>query len=128
MTPVVSENPAGPAVLPTADSWTFFTETAQARAPMWRNEVTLRSVEMFMEYEPGIYIPYISPTPLMMIVGLKDHLTVADEALSAYERALAPKRLVTLPGGHFDAYEADFATASGAAGEWFVQYLASQRR
>jgi fermentation-respiration switch protein FrsA (DUF1100 family) len=79
---------------------------------------------MFMEYEPGIYIPYMSPTPLMMIVGLKDHLTVADVALAAFEGALAPKRLVTFPGGHFDAYVADFATASGAAIEWFRQHLA----
>lgn len=38
---------------------------------------------------------------------------------------------VTLRGWHYvpeDAYEADFATASGAAVKWFVQYLASLRR
>ena len=127
MIPVVSENPAGPAALPTPDSWTFFTETGRNRAPAWHNEVTLRSVEMFMEYEPGSYISYISPTPLMIIVALGDHLTVADLALAAYERALAPKRLVTLPSGHFDAYVAGFDAASGAATEWFVQHLASPR-
>jgi fermentation-respiration switch protein FrsA (DUF1100 family) len=125
MIPVVSENPAGPAVLPTPDSWTFFTETGRNRAPAWRNEVTLRSVEMFMEYEPGSYISYISPTPLMIVVALGDHLTVADLALAAYERTLAPKRLVALPNGHFDAYIAGFDAASGAATEWFVQHLAS---
>ena len=35
---------------------------------------------------------------------------------------------VTLRGWYYvpeDAYEADFATASGAAVKWFVQYLAS---
>jgi hypothetical protein len=37
----------------------------------------------------------------MMVVALGDHLTVADEALAAYERALEPKWLVMLPGGHF---------------------------
>jgi dienelactone hydrolase len=50
MIPVVSEDPIGPAVLPTADSWQWFIETARTRAPAWRNEVTLRSVEMV----PGI--------------------------------------------------------------------------
>ena len=70
--------------------------------------MTLRSIEMFMEYEPGTYVGFISPTPLMMVVALGDHLTVADQALAAYERALAPKRLVTLPSGHFDAYVAGF--------------------
>jgi hypothetical protein len=70
MIPVVSENPAGPAALPTPDSWTFFTETARKRAPAWKNEVTLRSVEMFTEYEPGSYIAHISPTPLMLVVWI----------------------------------------------------------
>ena len=123
LVPVVSENPAGPAALPTADSWAFFTQTGRDRAPAWRNEVTLRSVEMFTEYEPGCYIGFISPTPLMMVVALGDHLTVADEALAAYERALEPKRLVMLPSGHFDAYVAGFDLAAGAATDWFVQHL-----
>ena len=123
MLPVVSENPAGPSALPTADSWAFFTQTGRDRAPAWRNEVTLRSVEMFTEYEPGSYIGFISPTPLMMVVALGDHLTVADEALAAYERALEPKRLVMLPSGHFDAYVAGFDLAAGAATDWFVQHL-----
>ena len=124
MIPVVSENPAGPAALPTPDSWTFFTETGRKRAPAWRNEVTLRSVEMFTEYEPGSYIAHISPTPLMLVVCLRDHLTVADHALEAYERALAPKKLVTLDAGHFDAYETGFDQAASAAVDWFRTHLA----
>jgi hypothetical protein len=123
MIPVVAENPAGPAALPTPDSWQWFTATAKTRAPAWKNEVTLRSVEMFLEYEPGTYIPFVSPTPLMIVVALEDHLTVADEALAAYERALEPKRLVTLKGGHFDAYVNDFAAAASPARDWFVQHL-----
>ena len=91
--------------------------------PAWRNEVTLRSVEMLTEYEPGVYIDRISPTPLLMVIGAGDHLTVADEALAAYNRALEPKRLVLLPGGHFDAYVADFDAAAGAATGWFVEHL-----
>ena len=65
----------------------------------------------------------VSPTPLLVVVALGDHLTVADEALAAYERALQPKKLATLKGGHFDAYVADFAAASGAARDWFVEHL-----
>jgi len=124
MIPVVSEDPAGPAALPTPDSWQWFTETGATRAPSWRNEVTLRSVELFLAYEPGAYIEFVSPTPLLLVVALGDHLTVADEALAAYERALHPKKLVTLGGGHFDAYVSDFDAASGAARDWFVTHLA----
>jgi hypothetical protein len=123
MIPVVSSDPAGPAVLPTPDSWQWFDETGRTRASAWRNEVTLRSVELFLAYEPGAYIEYVSPTPLLLVVALADHLTVADEALSAYERALHPKKLVTLKGGHFDAYVADFDRASAAARDWFVEHL-----
>jgi uncharacterized protein len=37
--------------------------------------VTLRSVELFTEYEPGVYIERIAPTPLLMVVAAGDHLT-----------------------------------------------------
>jgi fermentation-respiration switch protein FrsA (DUF1100 family) len=123
MIPVVAEDPAAPSALPTPDSWKWFTETGRSRAPSWKNEVTLRSVEMFTEYEPGSYAAFISPTPLMMVVAVGDVLTVADLALGAYERALEPKRLVTLPGGHFDAYVKDFEASAGPATEWFTQHL-----
>jgi uncharacterized protein len=123
MIPVVDEDPMAPSALPTPDSYTWFTETGATRAPSWRNEVTLRSVEMFWEYEPGAYIQWISPTPFQMIVGAQDHLTVADLAIEAFERALEPKRLVVRPGPHFSAYVADFDAVSAAHTEWFVQHL-----
>jgi uncharacterized protein len=123
MVPVVAEDPLASCVLPTADSWQFFTETASERAPSWRNEVTLRSVEMFTEYEPGTYISRISPTPLLMVVAARDHLTPSELAIEAFSRALEPKRLVLLSGAHFDAYVKDFDAASGAARDWFVEHL-----
>jgi hypothetical protein len=58
-----------------------------------------------------------------MVVTRVDHLTVDDEALASFNRALEPKRLVILPGGHFDAYVAGFDVAARAAADWFVEYL-----
>ncbi len=123
MVPVVSEDLFGAAALPTPDSWTWFTETAKLRALVWRNEVTLRSVELFTEYEPAAYIPLISPTPLLLMPARDDHLTPAHLAIDAYEKAREPKKLVILPGGHFDAYVSGFEAASGAARDWFSQHL-----
>src|SRR5262249_33418901 len=123
MLPVVAEDPATPSALPTADSHKFFTATAASRAPSWRNEVTLRTIEYGFGYEPGAYIGLISPTPLMMIVALNDHLAVSDLALAAYEHAYEPKRLVLLPGGHFDAYVELFDQSAGPACEWFQAHL-----
>ncbi len=123
MMPVVAEDPMAPAALPTADSWQWFTETGHTRAPSWRNEVTLRTVEMLGEYEPGDYIARISPTPLLMLIADNDHLAIAEEAFLAFNRALEPKRIVVLNGGHFDAYVHDFERASAAARDWFVEHL-----
>ena len=45
------------------------------------------------------------------------------KALEAYEEALGPKRLVTLSGGHFDAYTDDFDASSEPAVKWFCEHL-----
>ena len=123
MIPVVAEDPSAPCALPTPDSAEWFLETGKTRAPAWRNEVTLRSVEMFTEYEPGTYISWISPTPLLMVLAAGDHLVQADLALEAFDQAREPKKLVLLAGGHFEAYTKDFETASGAARDWFLEHL-----
>jgi len=123
MIPVVDADPMAASALPTPDSWEWFSQTGETRAPSWRNEVTLRSVEMFWEYEPGAWIQWISPTPLLLVVAQGDHLTVSDLAIAALERAREPKRLAVLPGGHFDAYTTGFQGASGVARDWFAAHL-----
>jgi len=124
MIKVVAEEPGEPCALPTDDSTQFFFETQKLRAPAWRNKVTLRSVEMFIEYEPGFYITRISPTPFLLVLAGKDHLVPVDLACEAYEQALEPKKLLILPGGHFEAYTGkDFEVNSAAQCEWFVQHL-----
>lgn len=124
MLPVVHENPLEQSALPTADSYEWFTRTAAERAPAWRNEVTLRSLELFQGYEPGEYLKRISPTPLLMVVAPLDRLAPGEWACEAFETAAHPKKLVVVPGGHFDAYTgAGFELTSGAARDWFVEHL-----
>jgi hypothetical protein len=123
MIPVVAEDPMAPSALPTGDSWQWFSATGRDRAPAWRNQVTLRTVELLGEYEPCDYVSRISPTPLLMVIAANDHLAMADEAFAAYHRALEPKRILVLSGGHFDAYVEDFERASGAARDWFREHL-----
>ena len=85
--------------------------------------MTVRSTFAATTYEPGVFVERISPTPLLMVVATHDTVTLTDTALAAYGRALEPKRLVTIPGGHFDPYLAGFPTASGAARTWFADHL-----
>lgn len=86
--------------------------------------MTLRSVEMFIEYEPGAYIADIAPTPLLMVVACQDHLTVADLSLEYFEKARRPKELVALDCGHFDAYVGEaFAESAPRQLSWFRTHL-----
>lgn len=123
MVPVVAEDPFTPSALPTPDSYAWFTQTHRTRAPSWRNEVTLRSVEMLGEYIPASYIAYISPTPLLMLPAAHDVLTPTDLAISAYQKAREPKGIEILPGGHFDIYTKGFDRSSSLARDWFLRYL-----
>jgi fermentation-respiration switch protein FrsA (DUF1100 family) len=74
-------------------------------------------------YEPGIWVPRVSPTPLLMVVASSDTVTITDLALAAYRRALEPKRLALIPGGHFDPYLDQFPVAEAAATKWFSEHL-----
>lgn len=123
--PVAYEkDPSEPAALPTEDTHDYFLTTAAERAPSWRNEVTLRSVEMLTEYEPGAYIANISPTPLMMVLASQDHVTPVDLALNAYSQALEPKSLLILDAAHFEVYTGEnFKRSSAAQRDWFLTHL-----
>lgn len=90
---------------------------------VWENSVTVRSARAARMYEPGAWIARVSPTPLLLIVALSDTITLTDLGLGAYERARQPKKLVTIPGGHFDPYTTRFSESSSAARAWFAEHL-----
>ncbi|KAE9364833.1 DltD N-terminal domain protein [Stipitochalara longipes BDJ] len=100
--PIVSSDPNQPGALPTAESFEFF-ETCEGRS-FWKNEVTMKSMEDLRSYCPSLHINRISPTPLLMTVAEKDTLCPIDISLEAYSRALEPKELQIVPGGHFEGY------------------------
>jgi uncharacterized protein len=122
---VVSGEPAVPASYRSQDAIDFYLQPIPAG--LWENEITLRSTRAARMYEPENWISRVSPTPLLLIVARDDRLTVADLALAAYERALEPKRLTLIPGGHFDPYLEQFPLAEAAATEWFREHLNNPR-
>ena len=123
--PVVSADRATPAAYHSPDAVTFYNQPVPDGV-VYENKVTVRSTRAARMYEPGQFISRVSPTPLLMIVGLADTVTLTDTGLAAYQRALAPKKLVTIPGGHFDAYKSYFDQTSGAACDWFIEHLAKE--
>jgi dienelactone hydrolase len=123
---VVAKDPLAMSALPMAEAYEYFygPDGVIERDPSFRNEITLRSVEYLYGYEPGFYLPRISPTPLLMVVAPHDRVAPGELSLQAYESAAHPKKLVTIPGGHFDAYRGHGANiAQTAARDWFVEHL-----
>jgi uncharacterized protein len=118
---IVSADPSVPASYRSKDAIDFYLQPIPPG--IWENSVTSRSTRAARMYEPGIWVPRVSPTPLLMVVALNDTITVTDLALAAYERALEPKKLVTIQGGHFDPYLPQFPTSSAVAVAWFREHL-----
>ncbi|MFI5798746.1 alpha/beta hydrolase [Streptomyces sp. NPDC051677] len=124
MLPVVTPDPMGQAVMPSTEAYEWFSKTSADRAPNWKNEMTVRSLELASEYDPGSYISRIAPTPLLMIVAAADAVAPFEFALDAYEEAREPKQIVITQGGHFDAYSGPgFDECSAAARDHFVKHL-----
>lgn len=98
----------------------FFRTLSAEENRHWKNTLTLRSLEALADYEPGIYARLISPTPLLMIISEAE----AQLALPTFQSALEPKKVVITRGDHYDPYMDAYDTATGAAREWFAQWLA----
>ncbi|MGP4015039.1 alpha/beta hydrolase [Saccharopolyspora sp. 5N708] len=121
---VVSDDHTVPALFHSSDAIEFHRQAVPKGE--WTNTATMRSNRASRMYEPGNWIGRVSPTPLLMIVEMNDTAIPADLQLAAYQKALPPKDLLTLPGGHFDAYLVHFEQSSGAAREWFRTHLAAK--
>ena len=120
--PVLTADPDAISALPPAISANYIA-ASQAASPTWVNEVTLRSVENMLDFEPSGWIEHIAPTPLMMIVATNDTCTFPEPQLASFAAAREPKRLVLHPGGHFDTYTTHFEQTSAAALNWFASHL-----
>ena len=65
------------------------------------------SLEGVKTYFPGSRIHKIGPTPLLIQVPRKDVACITDAMLEAYNRAVEPKEIQMLPGGHFSLFVGD---------------------
>jgi fermentation-respiration switch protein FrsA (DUF1100 family) len=118
---IVSADPGEPAAYRSQEAIDFYNQRIPTGA--WENRVTVRSSLFARMYEPGQWISRVSPTPLLMVVATHDTVTLTDLELAAYQRALEPKQLVSIPGGHFAPYLSQFNRSSAAALDWFRLHL-----
>jgi uncharacterized protein len=112
------------AVLPQKEAYDWFTQTAKEKAPNWKNQMTIESLDRNSEYSPRFYVQLISNTPMLMIIASHDIITPTEDEKSMFELAKTTKKLIVVEGGHFDAYQgAGFEKFCQPAVEWFTKYL-----
>jgi len=121
---VASDDPNEPHAFPGMRTFNYFTHAAAAER--WRNECTVRSLDYLLELDVSGYLPLISPTPLLMLVGNTDTSTPNDEAIAAFSMAHEPKKLIVLPGDHYGSYIEDFELSSTAARDFFLEHLGAR--
>lgn len=112
-------DPNNPVAGRSANRVKFFQRMTEAEKRNWKNLLTLRSMEQLYQYEAGHYVRLISPTPLLMIASHEE----AQFMLPYFEQAMEPKKVVLTTGGHYDPYMDEHAKATGAARDWYAQWL-----
>jgi len=120
---VCTNDTSKPIDAPGRRTYSYFQSFMQQDRLNWKNKVTLRSLDLRLEYEAMPFVARVSPTPLLMIIADNDTITPTDIALRAFEQAHEPKKIVLLQGDHYVPYLEAFDRSSGAARDWFAQYL-----
>lgn len=123
VTAPIINTPGRFATLPGEEAYHWLSQRSAA-APAWRNEVTVRSMLAATRINLRPYLPRIAPTPLLMMVGNRDHYCHTDVQLRAFESAGEPKKLLQADGGHFNFYEEPgLSRVLPEETEWFCRHL-----
>jgi dipeptidyl aminopeptidase/acylaminoacyl peptidase len=88
--------------------------------------VALVSADAILAYRPIDLVDRITPRALMLIAVENDAVTPEDHAISLYERAGSPKRLIMQTGTtHYAAYAQYLSVVNPLIVEWFDRHLRS---
>jgi hypothetical protein len=86
------------------DEYHALVRESPKQPPTWRNEVTLESLEKIREFDPVHTLPFLSPTPLLIVAGLNDSLVPIESLRGARRRAGRHATIKELPIRHFEIY------------------------
>lgn len=97
------DNPAGMAAGGGVEAYNFMIDVKEHGAPSFENRTTIQSYYKIAMWQPWGLLPYINPTPVMMIVPEMDKISIPDDQRGVYDKFEGPKRLITAGGkGHLD--------------------------
>lgn len=92
-------------------------------AGMWENDITVRSLRARLSYVPGAWVERVTPTPLMLMVASDDVCSTEDPKRASGGSAVMSREVVTLQGGPFSPFGAQFTRASATATRWFSDHV-----
>jgi acetyl esterase/lipase len=122
MIPVVSKGNSVFCAIRSTSAWNFV-ENFRPYAPAFQNGVTLKSIEMEFEYEPGSYIEQAGNKPKLFLLATADELMPETQILDIYNKAYEPKELKYIEGNHFSPYMEKLDAACDLAIQFFKKYL-----
>lgn len=122
MIPVATNDSRQFSAISGTHAWDFI-ESFKNYAPTYKNSVTLKSLEMQLEYEPGCYVQNIGAIPKLFIIAKDDEMVPEQLILDAFNTASEPKKLIYIEGHHFSPYMEKLPEASKQAIEWFKDKL-----
>jgi fermentation-respiration switch protein FrsA (DUF1100 family) len=118
--PIVAKEPGTGAAFASKRSYHFY---HYHNAPTFKNELTLRSIDLALEYDARPYVERLNTTPFQFVVAEDDLATPTDLALEAFARIRGPKELVIIRGDHYTSYLEFLPDAAGAAADFFSRHL-----
>ncbi|MDJ0490925.1 alpha/beta hydrolase [Rhodococcus qingshengii] len=122
MIAVCSNDPSTPHAFPGLRTYDFFHAWGE-KAGNWKNECTVMSIDLCLEYDPTPYLERLGTTPMLFVLGEDDMTTPPDLALSGYGKISGPKELSIIPGDHYTSYLEYIDIAAGSAADFFVRQL-----
>jgi fermentation-respiration switch protein FrsA (DUF1100 family) len=118
--PLVAEGPGTGSAFAAKRSYQFYTGFD---APTFRNDLTLRSLDLTIEYDTRSYVERLNTTPFQFVIAEADLATPTDLQLEAFDRIRGPKELVVIPGDHYTSYLELLPVAALAAADFFTRHL-----
>lgn len=110
----------------TPDAIAWYSEAFKRAPHEEKMVVTLKSVDLSRGYNPGPFLPFVAPTPILMVIGERDFIVGTDIQLEAFNNlALEHKKLHIVKGaGHFDVYTPPFfEEVSNVEMDWYKNNL-----
>ena len=98
---------------------------ARAGNPNAVGKIPLEYIDETLQFHPEWVVDKISPRPLLLIAAGDDRLVPPEDCQSLFDKALEPKKMVTIPGyGHYEMYaKPAFDAVMDETVAWFVAHM-----